>query len=97
MTVKRVIFGIIWFIVSWLLLTIAEMIVMGTVISATTKSANFQQGVQAGIAFDKAHAGVLLAVRLGILLIALLIAVIGSLKGVLPGTKRHPSPTVDSG
>jgi len=95
--VKRVLFGIIWFIVSWLLLTIAEMIVMGTVISATTKSANFQQGVQAGLAFDKAHAGILLGVRLGILVVALLIALIGTLKGVLPGTKRSSSQSLDHG
>lgn len=94
---KRVIFGIIWFIVSWLILTIADMIVMGTVISSTAKTADFQGGLQAGIAFGKAHAGILLGVRLGILLASLLIAVIGTWKGVLPGTKRRPSPTVDSG
>ena len=85
---KRVVFGIIWFIVSWLVLTIADMIVMGTVISSTSKTADFQGGVQAGIAFAKAHAGLLLGVRLGILVLALLIAVIGTWKGVLPGTKR---------
>ncbi len=94
---KRVIFGIIWFIVSWLLLTIANMIVMGTMISATTKAGDFQQGVRAGIAFDKAHAGVLLGVRLGILLAALLIAVFGTLKGVLPGTKPRSAQMVDGG
>jgi hypothetical protein len=86
--VKRAIFGIIWFIVSWLILTIADMIVMGTVISSTTKTADFQGGVQAGIAFAKAHAGFLLGVRLAILVVALLIAVIGTWNGVLPGTKR---------
>jgi hypothetical protein len=86
--VKRVIFGIIWFIVTWLALNVANMIVMGTVISSTSKTADFQGGVQAGIAFAKAHAGLLLGVRLGILVLALLIAVIGTWKGVLPGTKR---------
>ena len=94
---KRVIFGIIWFIVSWLLLTIADMIVMGTVISSTAKTADFQQGVQAGIAFAKAHAGLELGVRVGILVVALLIAVIGTFKGVLPGTKHRPSQTLDGG
>ena len=91
---KRAIFGIIWFIVSWLVLTIADMIVMGTVISSTSKTADFQGGVQAGIAFAKAHAGLLLGVRLGILVVALLIAVIGTWKGVLPGTKRSTSKVV---
>ena len=66
----------------------ADMIVMGTVLSSTTKTTNLQQGVQAGIAVAKAHARLLLGVRLGILVLALLIAVIGTWKGVLPGTKR---------
>lgn len=92
---KRVLFGVVWFIVSWLVLTIADMIVMGTVISSSSKAVGIQQGVQAGIAFAKGHAGLLLSVRLGILVAALLIAVIGTAKGLLPGTRGDvPRPQV---
>jgi uncharacterized membrane protein len=90
---KRVLMGLVWFVVSWLLLTIADMIIMGTVISSTSKAVGIQQGVQAGLTFAKAHATLLLTMRLGILVAALLIAVIGTWKGVLPGTRRSaPQP-----
>ena len=85
---KRVIFGVIWFIVAWLALTIANMIIFGAVVQSTSDAHGFQQGYQAGLAFDKAHHGLLIIVRLGILALSILIAVIGTWKGVLPGTRR---------
>jgi uncharacterized membrane protein SpoIIM required for sporulation len=85
---KRVLFGILWFIVSWLLLNVVNMIVMGVVISSSSGASGYHDSFQAGIAFAREHAGLMIGIRLGILVAALLIALIGSVKGVLPGTRR---------
>lgn len=74
--------------ISWMALTIADMIVIGVVISSVKQPVGFQQGFSAGVEFAKALATFELIVRLGIFLRATLIAAVWTWNGVLPGTRR---------
>ncbi len=85
---KRILFGILWFIVSWLVLTLVYGIIFGIVIAAFNHSGDYQQGMQASLAFQQAHPTLVVIMRLAILLAAILIAVLGTWKGLLPGTRK---------
>ncbi|HEX2667779.1 MAG TPA: hypothetical protein VHP13_05350 [Gammaproteobacteria bacterium] len=89
---KRIGVGIVWFIAFWLGLTLLMSIVVGVWASRSVPpGANMQQGIDAATAFVADHAALLTTLRISILLLALLGAVIGTLKGVLPGTKKPPA------
>lgn len=89
---KRTLFAILWFVVSWLVLTLVYGIVFGIVIAAFHHSGDYQQGMQASLAFQQAHPTLVVAMRLAILLAAILIAAVGTWKGFLPGTRKKAPP-----
>lgn len=79
---KRVIFGIVWFVVLWFGILIGGSAVVGGV--AASKVQGQQQGASAG-----ERAGREFGERYGAVILfgALAVAVVGSAAGVLPGTK----------
>lgn len=95
---KRALFGILWFIISWIVLTIIFGIVSGIVFSMGHHAASgYAQGVQAMRAFTQTHHGLVATIRIIILILAILIAVVGTWKGFLPGTKKKASPIEGTG
>lgn len=89
----RIFMGIVWFIVCFVVLYIAYAIVLGVVLTSAHHVAGYQEGLQAGQAFANEHAVLLSIVRWAIFIAAILFAVIGTFKGVLPGTRKKLSAT----
>jgi uncharacterized membrane protein YgdD (TMEM256/DUF423 family) len=84
--------GIVWFIVFFVVLYLIFSIVVGFLAmhaAGIQGAVNYQQGLQTGAAFTQAHAVALSAWRLIILVVSILLAVVGTLKGVLPGTRKQ--------
>ncbi|HET7649569.1 MAG TPA: hypothetical protein VFL15_02575 [Gammaproteobacteria bacterium] len=92
----RIFMGIVWFIAFYIVLTIVYMIVMGVVISSGHPVAGYAEGVKAGIEFAQAHQTVLSLCRWAIFILSVVFAVVGTWKGVLPGTrKKSVAPAAD--
>lgn len=88
---KRVLMGVVWFVVFFVGFYIIFGIILGIVIAHTTgvtHPESFQQSMQTGRAFAQAHDGALAVWRLIILVGSIVLAVAGTLKGVLPGTRK---------
>ena len=93
---KRVLMGVVWFVVFFIVLYIIFSIILGVVIAHTTgvtHPENFQQSMEAGRAFAQTHASALAVWRLVILMVSIVLAVAGTLKGVLPGTRKQKVTT----
>ncbi|MGH8293202.1 MAG: hypothetical protein ACRESA_06990 [Gammaproteobacteria bacterium] len=88
---KRVLFGVLWCIVFFIVLYIIYSIVLALIIThgSGAHPANYQEVLQAGMAFAQTHAHSLAVWRLVVLIIAIVLAVAGSIKGVLPGTRKR--------
>lgn len=88
---KRVLMGVVWFVVFFIVLyiifsvVVAYMALHGAGIQEHTGQ---QQMINAAMAFSQAHTGALSAWRLIILVVSIILAVAGTLKGVLPGTRK---------
>jgi UPF0716 family protein affecting phage T7 exclusion len=79
--IKKIIFGIIWFVVIFVLsYSIGGIVYMKAAGVATT--GGFQAGLEAGRAFREAY-------RIYFFIGSLILAVIGTVTGILPGTKRQ--------
>ncbi|MDE2236185.1 MAG: hypothetical protein KGL13_00265 [Gammaproteobacteria bacterium] len=93
---KRILFGILWFVVSWIALTLIYGIIFGIVLSSTSNLSGYQGGVQAGLAFNHNHPSFVIGMRLLILALAILVAVIGSWKRILPGTRMKSTASTNN-
>lgn len=85
---KRIVFTVLWFLFFMASLSVIELIVLGFILNAYYHPIGVDAGVQAGIAFAKAHAVGLFASRVGILLVSFAGALVGSMRGALPGTGK---------
>ena len=90
---KRMLFGILWFVVIFVVLYLLFSIAEGFLAvhsAGAGVAANYHEGLQAGIEFAKAHAAALAIWRLVILLASIVLAVVGAVTGKLPGTRKPP-------
>jgi hypothetical protein len=86
---KRILMGIVWFIVCYLAFLLLASLVLGVFVwRGLPADANLQQGSDAVTAYMSARPGLMSGLRWGIFLAAVLAAASGTLKGVLPGTKK---------
>ena len=86
---KRVLFGILWFVVFYLALLVLTTFVLALVVSrGLPAGASAQQGVDAVNSFTAAHPELMRKLCWAVFLAALLAAVMGAYKRLLPGTKK---------
>ena len=89
---KRVLMGVLWFVVLYVALAIAVFVVPSLMIARSLPAgASQDQIIKAASDFSLQHAGALGAARWAALLIALLLAMVGTVRGKLPGTKPKPA------
>ena len=89
---KRYLMGLLWFVVFWVALLIAVVVVMALMVArGLPAGATPDQISQVAADFSSQHAGALSAARWAAFLIALALAVLGTWKGKLPGTKPKPA------
>ena len=89
---KRVLMGVLWFVVFYVALVIVVFVVPSLMIlRGLPPGASQDQISQAATDFSLQHAGALSAARWAALLVALLLAILGTVKGKLPGTRQKPS------
>lgn len=89
---KRVLMGVLWFVVFYVALVIVVFVVPSLMIlRGLPAGASQDQISQAAADFSLQHAGALSAARWAALLIALLLAILGTVKGKLPGTRQKPA------
>lgn len=89
---KRVLMGVLWFVVFYVALAIVVFVVPSLMIArGLPAGASQDQIIQSASDFSLQHAGTLSAARWAALLVALLSAMAGTAKGKLPGTKPKPA------
>jgi len=88
---KRVLIGLAWFVGIWLALFILASVALSVYLRKDMSAdATMQQGMDAAYGFAAEHAGAISAMRWGIFLAAALAAILGTWKGMLPGTQQKP-------
>lgn len=86
---KRVLLGIVWFLVILLILLVVSGVVLSVWATREASAAgDTASAVDAAYGFADRHAMVIAAVRIGTVLGAFLAAVYGTWKGLLPGTRK---------
>ena len=83
---KRMLFGILWFLLFLLLFTVFALVIIGTTISSMYHPIGVQAGVKAGAEFAKNHYILINAYRVAVVLSAATLSVVLTSKGALPGT-----------
>lgn len=88
---KRVVMGVVWFVLFFVILYIIFSVVVAYLAlhgAGIQPHGDQQQMLGAAMAFSRAHAGALSAWRVAILVAAIVLAAAGTVKGVLPGTRK---------
>ena len=89
---KRVLMGLLWFLVFFVALYVAACLVVALYLRGQLPpGADAQQATEMMKDFMSAHAAAVSATFWAMVLVALFAAVLGSLKGMLPGTKTPPA------
>jgi hypothetical protein len=86
---KRILAGIGWFVAFWLALYLIACVALSVYVSRSLPAdANYQQGMETVSGFMLGHASLVSTLLWSISLVALLAAAVGTLKGILPGTRK---------
>jgi predicted membrane-bound mannosyltransferase len=88
---KRILFGVFWFIVALFAFTLVDIAVIGVSIASIYHPIGVDAGVKAGLEFSKNHSVFLTLSRITVVLSAAVLAIAGTLHGALPGTRRSDS------
>jgi len=89
MNTRRHLMGVLWFLAIYVGLIVVLLVVPAVLIATGLPPGPSQdQIVQAAADFDDRHGGLLGMLRWAAFLLALGVAILGTWKGVLPGTRR---------
>lgn len=85
---KRIVLGSLWFLAIFIGLYLLYSLGLGIYISTAYHAQGIQNGYQAGVEFSRTHRGLILAMPVAIFVLAAILAAMGTIKGVLPGTRK---------
>jgi hypothetical protein len=89
---KRIGMGIAWFVVFFLVLYLGMSFALSVYVSKSLPAdANLQDGKDAVTNFMLEHAPAMSMTVWSIFLVSLALAIVGTLKGMLPGTRQKPA------